>query len=47
LIGLLAPGSPAAQVETIDAVRQALKQAGFVEGDNIAIRDRLSRRPVR
>jgi putative ABC transport system substrate-binding protein len=37
LIGLLAPGSAAAQVETINAVRQGLKEAGFVEGENIAI----------
>ena len=36
LIGLL-PGSAAAQVETINAVRQGLKEAGFVEGENIAI----------
>jgi putative ABC transport system substrate-binding protein len=37
LIGLLAPGSAAAQVETINAVRQGLKEIGFVEGENIAI----------
>jgi ABC-type uncharacterized transport system substrate-binding protein len=37
LIGLLAPGSAASQVETIDAVRRGLKEAGFVAGDNIAI----------
>src|SRR5262245_50427034 len=37
LIGLLAPGSAAAQVESINAVRQGLKEAGFVEGENIAI----------
>src|SRR4029077_4485278 len=37
LIGLLAPGSAAAQVETINAVRQGLKEAGFVEGENIVI----------
>ena len=36
LIGLL-HGSAAAQVETINAVRQGLKEAGFVEGENIAI----------
>jgi putative tryptophan/tyrosine transport system substrate-binding protein len=37
LIGLLGPGSAAAQVETINAVRQGLKEAGFVEGENIVI----------
>src|SRR5262245_41934701 len=37
LIGLLAPGSAAAQVESINAVRQGLKEIGFVEGENIAI----------
>jgi ABC-type uncharacterized transport system substrate-binding protein len=37
LIGLLPPGSAAAQVETINAVRQGLKEPGFVEGENIAI----------
>src|SRR5262249_31134569 len=37
LIGLLAPGSAAVQVETINAARQGLKEAGFVEGENITI----------
>ena len=37
VVGLLAPGSAADQVETINAVRQGLKEAGFIEGQNIAI----------
>jgi putative ABC transport system substrate-binding protein len=37
LVGLLAPGSAASQVETINAVRHGLKEAGFIEGQNIAI----------
>jgi putative ABC transport system substrate-binding protein len=36
VIGLLAPAS-ATQVEIIDAVRQGLKEAGFVEGQNVII----------
>jgi putative ABC transport system substrate-binding protein len=36
VIGLLAPIS-AAQVEPVNAVRQGLKEAGFVEGQNVAI----------
>jgi hypothetical protein len=37
IVIILAPGSAAAQVETINAVRQGLKEIGFVEGENIAI----------
>jgi putative ABC transport system substrate-binding protein len=36
VIGLLAPAS-ATQVEMINAVRQGLKEAGFVEGQNVII----------
>ena len=36
VIGLLAPAS-ATQVEIINAVRQGLKEAGFVEGQNVII----------
>src|SRR6516164_11857112 len=36
VIGLLAPAS-ATQVENINAVRQGLKAAGFVEGQNVII----------
>jgi putative ABC transport system substrate-binding protein len=36
-IGFLVPAS-AAQVEMINAVRQGLKEAGFVEGQNVTIR---------
>jgi putative tryptophan/tyrosine transport system substrate-binding protein len=36
VIGLLAPAS-ATQVENIDAVRQGLKEGGFVEGQNVII----------
>ena len=36
MIGLLAPAS-ATQVEIINAVRQELKEAGFIEGQNVII----------
>jgi putative ABC transport system substrate-binding protein len=37
LIGLLAPGFAAAQADTINAVRQGLREMGFIDGKNIAI----------
>ena len=37
LIRLLAPGSAAAQADTINAVRQGLREMGFIDGKNIAI----------
>jgi ABC-type uncharacterized transport system substrate-binding protein len=34
LIGLLAPGFAAAQADTINAVRQGLREMGFIDGKN-------------
>jgi putative ABC transport system substrate-binding protein len=42
VIGFLAPGSAAQQVESVDAVRQGFKEAGFVEGQNVAIEYRFA-----
>ena len=41
VIGFLAPGFPA-QVDIIDAVRQGFREAGFVEGQNVAIEFRFA-----
>jgi putative tryptophan/tyrosine transport system substrate-binding protein len=41
VIGFLTPGFPA-QVDIIDAVRQGFREAGFVEGQNVAIEFRFA-----
>ena len=41
VIGFLSPGFPA-QVDIIDAVRQGFREAGFVEGQNVAIEFRFA-----
>ena len=37
VIGFLNAASPAANTERLRAFRQGLKEAGYVEGDNVAI----------
>jgi ABC-type uncharacterized transport system substrate-binding protein len=37
VIGLLHPASPDTNVDRLRAFRQGLKEAGFVEGENVAI----------
>lgn len=37
VIGVLSPGSPSAFSETMGAFRQGLSEAGYVEGQNVAI----------
>src|SRR5262245_40756762 len=37
VIGYLGPGTPAALVSRVRAVRQGLEEAGYVEGRNVAI----------
>ena len=41
VVGFLSPGPPA-QVDGIDAVRQGLREAGFVERQNVAIEHRFA-----
>jgi putative tryptophan/tyrosine transport system substrate-binding protein len=40
VIGLLSPGSPSESADLPRALRQGLKEAGYVEGENVAIEDR-------
>jgi putative tryptophan/tyrosine transport system substrate-binding protein len=41
VVGFLSPGPPT-QVDAIDAVRQGLREAGFVERQNVAIEHRFA-----
>jgi len=42
VVGVLGPQSPAASGHLLDAFRRGLAEAGYVEGQNVAIEYRLS-----
>jgi putative ABC transport system substrate-binding protein len=42
VMGFLSPGSPTQAADNIDAVRQGFREAGFIEGQNVAIEFRFA-----
>ncbi len=47
VIGYFSSGLPAAQADNLAAFRKGLKDAGFVEGQNVAIEFRWARKSIR